>query len=96
MVNNLPANAGNAGSVPESGRSLEKEMATHPVFLPGESHGQRSLATTVHGVAESQTQLSTAQATFTSKFKHPFIVSFLVIENVSRLVTFDSLGPHEL
>ena len=24
--------------------SLEKGMATHPVFLPGESHGQRSLA----------------------------------------------------
>ena len=23
--------------------SLEKEMATHPVFLPGESHGGRSL-----------------------------------------------------
>ena len=23
---------------------LEKEMATHPVFLPGESHGWRSLA----------------------------------------------------
>ena len=23
--------------------ALEKEMATHPVFLPGESHGQRSL-----------------------------------------------------
>ena len=22
---------------------LEKEMATHPVFLPGESHGQKSL-----------------------------------------------------
>ena len=22
---------------------LEKEMATNPVFLPGESHGQRSL-----------------------------------------------------
>ena len=22
---------------------LEKEMATHSVFLPGESHGQRSL-----------------------------------------------------
>ena len=30
-----------------------------PVFLPAESHGQRSLAgATVHGVAESQTQLS--------------------------------------
>ena len=24
--------------------SLEKEMATLPVFLPGESHGQKSLA----------------------------------------------------
>ena len=23
--------------------ALEKEMATHSVFLPGESHGQRSL-----------------------------------------------------
>ena len=30
-------------------------MATHTVFLPGESHGQRSLAATVHGVAESDT-----------------------------------------
>ena len=37
---------------------LEEEMAT-PVFLPGESHGQRSLAGyIVHGVAKSQTQLS--------------------------------------
>ena len=27
------------------------------VFLPGESHGQRSLAATVHGVTESQTRL---------------------------------------
>ena len=26
-----------------------------PVFLPGESHGQRSLRATVHGVAKSQT-----------------------------------------
>ena len=30
-----------------------------PIFLPGKSHGQRSLAGyTVHGVAKSQTQLS--------------------------------------
>ena len=29
-----------------------------PVFTPGESHGQRSLGTTVQGVAKSQTQLS--------------------------------------
>ena len=37
-------NAGDLGSIPGLGRSPEKEMATHPVFLPGESHGQRRLA----------------------------------------------------
>ena len=29
-----------------------------PVFLPGKSHGQRSLGATVHRVTKSQTQLS--------------------------------------
>ena len=36
MVKNLPANAeniGDAGSIPGSGRSLEKEMATHSSIL---------------------------------------------------------------
>ena len=28
-VKNLPANAGDAGSIPRSGRLLDKEMATH-------------------------------------------------------------------
>ena len=28
-----------------------------PVFLPGESHGQRSLGATIHRIAKSQTQL---------------------------------------
>ena len=36
-------NAGDAASIPASGRSLEEGMATIPVFLPGESRGQRSL-----------------------------------------------------
>ena len=37
-------NAGEPGSIPGSGRSPGKGMATHsPVFLPGEFHGQRSL-----------------------------------------------------
>ena len=49
MVKNLSANAGDArdvDSIPGLGRSdsLEKEMATHPVFLPGKFHGERSLA----------------------------------------------------
>ena len=34
---------------------MEKETATHSNILAWESHGQRSLAGTVHGVAKSQT-----------------------------------------
>ena len=37
---------------------LEKGMVTTPVFMPGESHGQRSRAgCMVHRVTESQTRL---------------------------------------
>ena len=46
MVKNLPANAGDtrvAGSISGQQDPLEEEMATAPVFLPGEFHGQRSL-----------------------------------------------------
>ena len=48
MVKNLPANAGgirDVGSVPGLGRSSGKRNGNPlPVVLPGESHGQRSLA----------------------------------------------------
>jgi len=43
QLKNLPANVGDArdiGLILGSGRPLEEGMATHPVFLPGESHGQ--------------------------------------------------------
>ena len=58
MVKNLPAMQ--ETQVPSLGREdpLEREWLPIPVFLPGESHGQRSLVGTVHGVAKSQTQLS--------------------------------------
>ena len=36
--------AGDLGLIPGSGRSPEKGMAAIPLFLPGEFHGQRSLA----------------------------------------------------
>ena len=40
----LPANAGNPGSIPGLGRSPgEGNGHTTPVFLPGESHEQKSL-----------------------------------------------------
>ena len=38
---------------------LEKEMATHSSILSGESHGQRSLADTVHGVERVGHDLTT-------------------------------------
>ena len=47
MVKNLPANEGDAGHVGLSlgwEDPLEEEWQRTPVFLPGESHGQKSLA----------------------------------------------------
>ena len=44
VVKNIPANAGNTGSIPGSGRSPgEGKWQPIPVLLPGESHGGRSL-----------------------------------------------------
>ena len=43
VVKNLPANAGDLGSNPGSGRSLQKEMQSTPIFLPEKPHGQRKL-----------------------------------------------------
>ena len=48
VVKNPPANSGDItdmGSIPGLGRSPEGGIATHSsIFLPGEPHGQRSLA----------------------------------------------------
>ena len=44
MVKNLPDNAGDAIQSLGQEDPLEEGLATSPVFLPGESHGQRSLA----------------------------------------------------
>ena len=46
MVKNPPANAGDirdAGLIPGSGCPWRRAWQSTPVFLPGESHGQRSL-----------------------------------------------------
>ena len=59
-------NAGDLGSIPGSGRSLEKEMATHSSILawriPWTEDPGRLQST---GVAKSQTQLSDFTFTFT-------------------------------
>ena len=56
VVKNLPANAGDrrdTGSIPGSGRSPGEGL-----FLPGESHGQRSLTSysTLHRIESDMTE----------------------------------------
>ena len=43
MVKSRPANAGDTGSIPGSGRSPGEGQPT-PAFLPGKSHGLMTLA----------------------------------------------------
>ena len=43
VVKNSPTNAGNMGSIPGSGILWRRKCQPTPVFLPGKSHGQRSL-----------------------------------------------------
>ena len=43
MVKNLPANAGDVGSIPRSGRPLEEEMAAHCRILVWKILWKRSL-----------------------------------------------------
>ena len=58
VVKNLPANAGDmrCGFDLWVGKIPWKRAWQHtPVFLPAESHGQRSMGAIVHGAAKSQT-----------------------------------------
>ena len=55
MVKNLPANAGDVGLIHGSEDPQEMEWPPTPVFLPGKSHGQRSLAG--YSILSSQTRL---------------------------------------
>ena len=60
VVKTSPANAGDAGdlgSITGWGRSPGGAWQSTPIFLLGVSHGQRSLAATVHRVVKSQTRL---------------------------------------
>ena len=66
MVKDLPANVGDTGLIPGSGRfPWRRKWQPTPVFLLGESHGWRSLVGyTVHRIAKSRTRLSDFTFTF--------------------------------
>ena len=60
MVKNPPATVGDIRDSRSLGREdpLEEGMATTPIFLPGESHGQRSVVGySPWGRTESDTRL---------------------------------------
>ena len=48
MVKKTPANAGEMSLIPGSGRFPGREHGNPPVFLPGESHGERRLVRYSH------------------------------------------------
>ena len=52
MVKISPFNAGNEVQPLGWEETLEKEMTTHSIILPGESHGQRFRQAIVHGFAK--------------------------------------------
>ena len=59
VVNNLPANVGDTGSMPGSRKPSEKENGYPLQYYPPENPTDKGAGwTTVHGLAKSQTQLS--------------------------------------
>ena len=56
---NSPANAGDMGSIPGSGRCAGRKWQPSPVFLPGKFLDRGAWWATIHGVPNSRTQLST-------------------------------------
>ena len=51
VIKNYPPSAGDAGSISGSGRSpWRRKWQSTPVFLPGESHRQRTWQSAVHRV----------------------------------------------
>ena len=56
---------------------MEKEMATTPVFLPGESQGREAWWTAIYGVTKSQTRLKRLSSSSSSRYTKN--VSFLPV-----------------
>ena len=58
-VKNLPAMQETWVQSLEEEDPLEKDMSTHPVFLPGKTYGQRNLWPTAHQVSRVGHNLAT-------------------------------------
>ena len=73
---------------------LEKEWQPTPVFLPGESHGQRSWQAIVHGVVKNQKRL---KGLSTHACKEGTLGTMINISGRLRLkITFDQRRIFEI
>ena len=71
QVKNLPANAGDAGLIPGLGRSpWRRKWQPTPIFLPGESHGKRSLVGYGPWGCKESEMTEVTEYTHTSLFPH--------------------------
>ena len=92
---NLPANAGDVGSIPGSGRfPLEKEMATHShIFFLGNSMDRGPWRATVHEVTKSLAWLSDETATPPSSWGRAACMIFSPTSWWSAPCNFDGQLP---
>ena len=90
VVKNLPEDVGDtrdAGLIPGMGRSPRRARQPTPILLPGESHGQRSLAGCSRGATQNQTQMKWLSTyAYPTCQKHlswfPIFTTFLSFRNI--------------
>ena len=85
---------------------LRRKWQPSPVFLPGKSHGQKSLMATVHGVTKSWTWLCDQTATAALSFSKPSlkcyyldffnIKSILIKSTRNKFLSLNIPPPHHL
>ena len=95
MVKNLPANAGDVrdvGSIPGTGRSPgEGDGNPFQYSCLGNSMDREAWQTTIHGVTNSQMQLSTHRPAHTHTHSLPKNIYFIFSQGVRG---FESLGSN--
>ena len=69
---------------------LEEGMATHPVFLPGESHGQRSLVG--YSLWGHQEADMTERLTYTEPWQSAFLITTLSHFYFSDIIVLRDVG----
>ena len=87
------------GLIPEWGRSLDEEFQPTPVFLPGESHGQKSLTgNSPWGHRQSGTTMRASTDTCRYRYRHVGMGTYMCVyascvhTNICDQLSFCFLG----